>query len=150
YLPVHLLYITLKDPIDRSRQKSYSNTLKQTPNEERDTFVWDPYAEFKKITLANGLDIYAAHWPGRAWQGAAIMIHSGARQDPEGKAGLAHFVEHIVNQNGGMSGEEVQDFFADHGGYVNLGATGFLDTHYGFFAPANTSVLAQSFEIFGR
>lgn len=51
--------------------------------------------EYQLITLSNGLriifkvaDLPVAH--------ACVIINSGSRDEPEGKAGLAHFIEHLV------------------------------------------------------
>jgi predicted Zn-dependent peptidase len=51
--------------------------------------------EYQLITLTNGLriifkaaDLPVAH--------ACVIINAGSRDEPEGKAGLAHFIEHLV------------------------------------------------------
>lgn len=51
--------------------------------------------EYQLITLANGLRIVfkEANLPVAH---ACVIINVGARDEPEGKAGLAHFIEHLV------------------------------------------------------
>jgi predicted Zn-dependent peptidase len=51
--------------------------------------------EYQLITLTNGLriifklaDLPVAH--------ACVIINAGSRDEPEGKAGLAHFIEHLI------------------------------------------------------
>ena len=78
------------------------------------------------------------------------MIHSGAEQDPVGLEGLAHFVEHLVSENGEVTANEVRGFFEDHGGSVNLGETGYHYTQYKFFSLANASVFSRALSLFGQ
>ena len=61
--------------------------------------MYDPYADFEKATLPNGLQVYAAYWPDRPWQYVGFVLHSGANTDPEDLPGVAHFVEHLVSRN---------------------------------------------------
>lgn len=112
--------------------------------------MWDPYAEFQSATLPNGLTIHAAHWPGRPWEAMGFLVHSGAEHDPVEREGLAHFVEHLVSENANVPKKEIGSFFEDCGGMVNLGTTGYPYTHYQFFVPTDTAVLARAFSIFGH
>ncbi len=111
--------------------------------------MWDPYAEFESITLANGLTIHVAHWPKRSWEAVGFLIHSGAENDPVGLEGLAHFVEHTVSENAGIPRKEIEDFFADCGGGASLGSTGYPSTKYGFSAPTTKATIKKAFDIFG-
>lgn len=112
--------------------------------------MWDPYAEFEKTTLSNGLDVYVAHWPKRPWEFFKFIIHSGAEQDPLGREGLSHFLEHVVSENvSGVNALEIKDFFKDYGGDVNLGSTNFSSVTYGFSIPIKKTLLTKSFSIFG-
>jgi len=112
--------------------------------------IWDPYAEFESATLPNGLSVYAAHWPGRPWEAMGFLIHSGAEHDPAGLEGLSHFVEHVVSKNVGISQKEMKAFFEDYGGWVTLGSTGYPETTYRFFVPAEKTVLERVFSMFGE
>lgn len=113
--------------------------------------MWDPYAEFDSRKLPNGLTVHAAHWPGRPWEAMGFLVHSGAKHDPVGLEGVAHFVEHLVSENTDMPKESVIAFFEDCGGTVNLGTTGWYPyTHYHFFVPTDKAVLSRAFSIYGH
>lgn len=110
---------------------------------------WDPYAEFESTVLPNGLTIQAAHWPDRPWQLLGFVIHSGAEQDPVGREGLAHFVEHMINANAPLPNDELLSFFTNSGGWVNLGVTGYDCTQFSFFVPADSMIIRQALSLFG-
>lgn len=112
--------------------------------------MWDPYAEFQSATLSNGLTIHAAHWPERPWEAMGFLIHSGAEHDPVGFEGLLHYIEHVVSENANVSKKEMQAFFDDCGGMVNLGTTGYPYTRYRFFVPTDKAILARAFSMFGH
>ncbi len=112
--------------------------------------MWDPYAEFQTTVLPNGLTIHVATWPGRSMQAIGCLIHGGARSDPVGLEGLAHFVEHMVSENVGITVDEIKAFFEDCGGDIELGSTGILGTKYFFAVPAENETVKQAFEIFGK
>ncbi len=112
--------------------------------------MWDPYSEFQSTMLPNGLTIHAAHWPGRPWEAVGFLVHSGAEQDSISLEGTAHFVEHLVSKNASMPQKEVQGFFNDLGGGVNLGGTSHHFTKYHFFIPADVSVVQKALLLFGQ
>lgn len=111
--------------------------------------MWDPYAEFETAALPNGLTVYAAHWPERPWEAIGFLIHSGAEHDPVGLEGVAHFVEHLVSENAGVSSNEMRAFFKDCGGTASLGATSYSSTCYRFFVPMDKAVFARALSMFG-
>lgn len=111
--------------------------------------LWDPYAEFKREILPNGLTVFAAHWPKRPWETIGFVIHSGAEQDPIGLEGLAHFVEHLTFDNAKISRRELSDFFENCGGVANYGCISNYDTTYKFFAPADKELLSSALSHFG-
>jgi len=112
--------------------------------------MWDPFAEFERTILPNGLTVYCAHWPKRPWIAVSAMIHSGAKNDHPGVEGTAHFVEHLVSRNQTMGYREIQDHFKNLGGNVELGVTGFNRTYYQFFSPVTTKPLSDSLDLFGK
>ncbi|MCX6736974.1 MAG: insulinase family protein, partial [Candidatus Parcubacteria bacterium] len=112
--------------------------------------MFDPYADFKKTTLPNGLAIHALRWPNRPWEAIGILVHSGAEHDPIGFEGLAHFVEHLVSENANIPKKEMNTFFEKYGGMVDFGATGYPYAHYRFFLPALKNILAKAFSMFGH
>lgn len=111
--------------------------------------MWDPYAEFESATLPNGLTVHAAHWPERPWEVVGFLVHSGARQDPVGLEGAAHFVEHLASENSGIPQKEIEMFFKDYGGNVRLGKTGYNFAYYQFWAPTTSGVIAKALSMFG-
>jgi len=112
--------------------------------------MWDPYGEFQSEVLPNGLTVHAAYWPERPWEMMGFLIHSGAEYDPVGLEALSHFVEHLVSGNGNVPPKEMEAFFEDRGGWVNLGLTGYPYTYYLFFLPADREILAKAFSMFGH
>lgn len=112
--------------------------------------MWDPYAQFQSATLPNGLTIHATHLPDRPWTAIGFLIHSGAMHDPEGLEGLAHFIEHLVTENGPVNIKEMTAFFEDCGGTVDFGATGYSHSHYRLFIPIDKAILTTTFSIFGH
>jgi predicted Zn-dependent peptidase len=112
--------------------------------------VWDPYAEFEKAVLPNGLTIYAAYWPERSWEAVNFLVHSGARLDHVGLEGTAHFVEHLVSRNANIPYSEIKKFFDETGGWVELGVTSFHSTWYKFFTSITESHnFEKALSIFG-
>ncbi len=111
--------------------------------------MWDPYESFKTIVLDNGLRLHIAVWD-RPWEIMAFRIGSGAYKDPQGCEGVAHFVEHLVSANVSWETDEIEKFFDELGGNVNLGVTSYLDTRYSFKAPLENTVITKAISIFGE
>ncbi len=112
--------------------------------------MWDPYAGFETTVMPNGLTVHVAHWPDRPWSAVGFVVHSGARVDPIGLEGTAHFVEHLVSRNGNMLYGDVEKFFDRIGGSCMLGVTNFKSTSYSFFAPSDSDNLKKAFRYFGN
>ncbi|HXK38207.1 MAG TPA: pitrilysin family protein [Candidatus Paceibacterota bacterium] len=111
--------------------------------------MYDPYAEFTKHTLWNGLEVHHVFWD-RPWVKLEAVVHAGSREDVHGKAGLAHFVEHLVSQNvPGHSCDSMIRFFDSCGGGAKLGSTGYYSTRYGFEVAANADSLQCALNMFG-
>ena len=113
------------------------------------TNLWDPYADFNKSVLPNGLSVYHSFWD-RPWLKVGFVIHSGSFADIGDSEGTAHFVEHMLSKNiDGVSYDDVDFFFRSLGGCSMLGSTGPLSTSYWFSIPADPEVLKRSLDIFG-
>lgn len=113
------------------------------------TGSWDPYADFQRHVLSNGLSVYHSRWD-RQWLKVGFVVHSGSFADVEGKEGTAHFVEHMVSKNiKGASRKEAELFFRRMGGDAMFGSTGPFSTSYWFVIPAKAEVLQKALEIFG-
>ncbi len=111
--------------------------------------MYDPYSEFSKQILSNGLEVHSVFWD-RPWIGVEILIHSGGREDPVAIPGLAHFVEHVVSQNiPDREFDQVKEFFETCGGRTNFGSTSYLSTRYKFAVPANLTIFREALAIFG-
>jgi predicted Zn-dependent peptidase len=119
--------------------------IKHFKNIKRRNAMWDPYADFEKKTLSNGLDLYLLEIPEVAWVRTGFVIHSGACQDEIGKEGTAHFVEHLVSENISIGSDELSAFFNGCGGNINLGMTDYLYTQYGFLLPAVDNLIEEGF-----
>jgi predicted Zn-dependent peptidase len=118
-------------------------------NLQKGIVMWDPYAEFEKTVLPNGLTVYATEWPEREWEAMGFIVHSGSKDDPDDLEGLSHFLEHMMFGHSGMSETGIQGFFKDAGGWVKLGTTGIFGSHYSFFAPTEKEILTRALHIFG-
>lgn len=109
--------------------------------------MYDPYAEFTKSVLPNGLEIHSASWD-RPWIKMEVVVHSGAREDPVALPGLAHFVEHTVSHNiPEREFEPVKKFFETCGGWADFGNTYYLCTRYRFDVPIDR--FSEALAIFG-
>lgn len=87
--------------------------------------MYDPYADFKKTVLPNGLEVHSQFWE-RPWIGVEIVVHSGAREDPVEMPGLAHFVEHAVSKNiPNWEYDQSKEFFETCGGGAGFGSTNY-------------------------
>ncbi len=75
---------------------------------------------FEIVTLSNGMRVAAARYAGGMVSACGVYIGAGSRNDPEGKGGLAHFVEHTVFKGTGRRrGWQVASRMEDVGGYLN-------------------------------
>lgn len=112
--------------------------------------MWDPYGDFEKVVLPNGLTIYALHVD-RSFQEFGAVIHSGAREDPEGKDGLAHFTEHCVSSNASdFTFGEIENFFEVMGAACMLGSTNYHHTNYAFSCELQKASFSKALKIFGK
>ena len=111
--------------------------------------MYDPYAEFTKSVLPNGLEVHTVSW-NRPWVRVEIVVHSGAREDPIDKPGLAHFVEHVVSKCVlGLSNDQIREYFETCGGQASFGTTSYTSTGYSFCIPANPTIFCEALAIFG-
>ncbi len=110
----------------------------------------DPFESFESATLPNGLTLYAHQIRGCPWQMMGVLVMSGSHHDQDGTEGTAHFMEHLVSENGGSSARAIEDFFESHGGRAELGCTSYEKTTYRFHAPAEEAAFRKSLELFGN
>lgn len=111
--------------------------------------MYDPYTEFTKYVLSNGLEVHQMSWD-RPWIRMEIVVHSGAREDRVSQPGVAHFVEHCVSKNiPDRTYDSVKEFFEGVGGQADFGGTSYLATRYKFAVPADMSTFLEAISIFG-
>jgi predicted Zn-dependent peptidase len=111
--------------------------------------MYDPYAQFTKHVLSNGLEVHSSFWD-RPWIGLEVIVHSGGREDSVTMPGLAHFVEHLVSKNiPHREFGQTEKFFETCGGWANFGITSYLSTRYRFRVPADLVIFREALAVFG-
>src|SRR5690554_7357796 len=68
-------------------QLSSANTLITSPQDEN---------KYEYLTLSNGLKVLLVQTPDAAKAAAAVTVDVGSGDDPKGREGLAHFLEHML------------------------------------------------------
>ncbi len=109
--------------------------------------MWDPLAGFESVMLSNGLVLHYKHVPVRPWQHFGFVVHAGAAHDPEGKEGLAHFVEHMATHVPGLAREWYAMLLSQSGGYAMYGETSYIDTYYSAFVSRH--IIPETLRLFG-
>lgn len=99
----------------------------------------DPF-KYRHLTLANGLNVLLVHTPDSNIASAAVSVAVGSGDDPKGREGLAHFLEHMLFLGTQPFPEpgEYQAYISRHGGSHNA-FTAFSQTTY-FFEIDNDSL----------
>jgi len=111
----------------------------------------DPYADFERIVLPNGLTVFVSQVD-RDFEIFGFLVHAGSREDLTEKDGVAHFVEHCVSENvpGYPSSKDIESYFEKQGGFVNLGKTSYLRTTYMCKCQATVEHISRTLDIFGK
>ncbi|XOZ33878.1 insulinase family protein [Halomonadaceae bacterium KBTZ08] len=93
----------------------------------------DASAQYRYLTLDNGLGALLVSDPRADKAAAALDVHVGAGADPEDRPGLAHFTEHMLFLGTETYPDpgEYKSFINSHGGSHNA-YTSALDTNYFF------------------
>lgn len=131
------------------RYFTVANNARSKPKTEKELSMYDPYAEFTKHVLSNGLEVHSVFWD-RPCIGVEVVVHSGGREDPVSMPGLAHFVEHVVSQNiPNLEFDKAKEFFDACGGRAEFGSTSYLATRYKFVIPADPTIFCEALVIFG-
>ncbi len=98
--------------------------------------------EYRQLSLANGLRIVCAHRPWSRTFAAILMVRAGARDEPEGQAGIGHLLEHLLFRG---SNEAVVRRLCESGVYLNA-ESGWDHTLY--VGTGHTSQLAETLGFF--
>ena len=89
--------------------------------------------EYRAVVLGNGLEALVVSDPTADRAAAALDVNVGSADDPEGRPGMAHFLEHMLF----LGTEQYPDpgeydrFITEHGGFSNA-RTAFAHTTYFF------------------
>ncbi len=111
----------------------------------------DLYADFHVERLANGLSLYVKEYPNVSWFYAGVVIHAGAREDPVGRSGLAHLVEHVVGENVHPSTfSQLESAFKALGGSACFGTTSYYSSEYKFHLPNDRKSIHRALDLFGQ
>lgn len=106
-------------------------------------------ADYKYITLANGLRVLLIHDQSASRSSAAMAVQCGHFCDPADRQGLAHLLEHMLflgTEDYPVSGE-YQTFINQHGGHHNAW-TG--TEHSNYFFDITTPVFGEALHRFSR
>jgi insulysin len=89
-----------------------SNTIIQSPNDPR---------EYRSLKLDNGLKVILVSDKEADKAAASLAVNVGSGDDPKGRQGLAHFLEHMLflGTEAFPDPGEYQDYISKHGGTHN-------------------------------
>jgi len=89
--------------------------------------------QYRHIRLDNQLDVLLISDPASDKAAASLDVHVGSYQNPADRAGLVHFLEHMLFLGTSKYPDpgEYQRFISEHGGSHNAG-TGLENTNYFF------------------
>ena len=89
--------------------------------------------DYRVVILDNGLEALVVSDPDTDEAAAALNVNVGSGNDPDGRPGLAHFLEHMLFLGTGKYPDpgEYGRFLAEHGGSGNA-TTSFAHTSYFF------------------
>ena len=96
----------------RINMYSSTNNIVQSPNDQR---------EYRSVILDNGLKIVLVSDSEADKAAASLAVNVGSGDDPVGRQGLAHFLEHMLflGTEPYPAPGEYQDFISKHGGNHN-------------------------------
>jgi len=90
----------------------------------------DAFVDWRHHTLDNGMRLWIKPWPEATVVRVTAVLPVGAREDPEDKEGLAHYLEHVLFTSiPGKTEAEFKNEVADRGGVRN-GSTNHHRTEY--------------------
>ncbi len=117
-----------------------STTIIKSPNDHR---------EYRAVTLPNGLISVLVSDPSTDKSAAALAVYRGSYDDPEGRAGLAHFLEHMLflGTTKYPDVDDYQNFITTHGGTFNAYTA---SDHTNFFFDIQTPFLEGGLDRFAQ
>ena len=79
-----------------------------------------PVVEHELTTLSSGERVISEHVPGVRSVALGFWIGAGSRDEPHGKAGVSHFIEHLLFKGSARySAQEIAEVFDGLGGELN-------------------------------
>ena len=117
---------------------SASSTISKSNNDQR---------QYRHIKLKNNLDVVLISDPSADKAAASLDVYIGSYQNPEDRAGLAHFLEHMLFLGTAQYPDpgEYQAFISEHGGSHNA-YTSTENTNY--FFDVDVQYLEQTLDRF--
>ena len=112
----------------------------QSPNDER---------EYRLLTLENQMEVLLISDPDTPKAAASLDVYVGSGDNPEGRGGLAHFLEHMLflGTDKYPDAAEYEAFVTEHGG--NRNAFTSLE-HTNYFFDINAPYLAEALDRFAQ
>ncbi len=112
----------------------------QSPNDER---------QYRLVTLENELQVLLISSPGTQKAAAAMDVGVGSANNPPGRGGLAHFLEHMLflGTDKYPDAAEYERYLTEHGGSHNA-YTAFEHTNY--FFDVNAKYLPEALDRFAQ
>ena len=112
----------------------------QSPNDER---------EYRLLTLENQMQVLLISDPDTLKAAASLDVNVGSGDNPEGRGGLAHFLEHMLflGTDKYPDAAEYAEFVTEHGGNRNA-YTSFEHTNY--FFDINATYLPEALDRFAQ
>ncbi len=117
-----------------------STAIIKSPNDHR---------EYRAITLPNGLIGVLVCDPTTDKSAAALAVYRGSYDDPEGRAGLAHFLEHMLflGTTKYPDVDDYQGYITTHGGTFNAYTA---SDHTNFFFDIQNAYLEGALDRFAQ
>jgi insulysin len=112
----------------------------QSPNDDR---------AYRLLTLENQMQVLLISAPDAPKAAASLDVHVGSGDNPKGRGGLAHFLEHMLflGTDKYPDAAEYEEFITEHGGNRNA-YTSFEHTNY--FFDIDSAYLAEALDRFAQ
>ena len=107
-----LVIIAVATAAYRINMQSSDSIIIQSPNDQR---------EYRSLELDNGLKVILVSDSEADKAAASLAVNVGSGNDPKGRQGLAHFLEHMLflGTEAFPDAGEYQEFINKHGGNHN-------------------------------
>lgn len=104
---------------------------------------------YRRLTLANGMEVILVSDPELDRAGAGLAVAAGSLEDPEERPGMAHFVEHMLFLGTEKYPEPgaYQQFVNEHAGGTNAYTA---DEHTAYFFEVSHEAFPEALDRFAR